>query len=188
MSKEVLKTIYSFEEVKEKAIEQNRYINVEHEWYDGTIEDWENRLSEIGFCNAKIYFSGFACQGDGACFDCESYNFDLQEILNNLDFSKEEKEKIYNLSPLFNLSIEKHDGRYCHEMTRYVDVYYFGDEKYTELMTSFERKLEDLRIKLCREIYDNLRDEFYSLIEDDCVAETLSDYWFNEDGTIYESK
>jgi hypothetical protein len=41
--KTITTTVYSFDELnesaKQKAIESNYYINVEHEWYYCTIED-----------------------------------------------------------------------------------------------------------------------------------------------------
>lgn len=40
----------------------------DHGWYDYTFEEWGKALASVGFDNAEINFTGFWCQGDGACF------------------------------------------------------------------------------------------------------------------------
>jgi hypothetical protein len=53
----------------EAVLDKYRYVNTEHhEWWGCVYEDWKQRLEELGFFNIHIYFSGFASQGDGACF------------------------------------------------------------------------------------------------------------------------
>lgn len=68
-------TVYSYSELSETAKEKARNWYIEnccdYEWYDFILEDWKEKLAEIGFTNAKIYFTGFWSQGDGACFDAE---------------------------------------------------------------------------------------------------------------------
>jgi len=64
---------YSFDElpkeVKEKALENNRYINVEYtEWYEPVVEDFEYAMEELGLKDVEVEFTGFYSQGDGASF------------------------------------------------------------------------------------------------------------------------
>ena len=40
----------------------------DYDWWDTIYEDWTNLLEERGITNAKIQFSGFHSQGDGASF------------------------------------------------------------------------------------------------------------------------
>lgn len=72
------------EERRDKLLEEYRNVNVEHDWWDGLIEDFAEQLTEVGITvdthevklmNGKtrqdpsIYFSGFWSQGDGAYFE-----------------------------------------------------------------------------------------------------------------------
>ena len=64
---------YSFDElpkeVKEKALENNRYINVEYtEWHEPVVEDFEYAMEELGLKDVEVEFTGFYSQGDGASF------------------------------------------------------------------------------------------------------------------------
>lgn len=194
MTKQVLKTVYELDEVKEKAIEQNRCINVDDfsDWYNFVFYDWKDKLEKTGFCNPEIYFSGFCSQGDGACFDNDSYHFDLDLLLKNVALTDEEREKIYSLKDDFNLTIEKSNssGHYCHEKTRYIDVDYFYIENEDEsfLLKKFKNLLEELRESLCIQIYEDLEKEYYYLISDGAVYETLraNEYYFEENGKIAE--
>lgn len=190
--KNVLKTVYELDEVKEKAIEKNRYINVDYcfPWYDEKITFWEDILKEYGFSNPKIYFSGFCSQGDGACFDNDSYNMDLNLLLNNVDLTDEEREKIYSLKGYFDLTIEKNGyaRHYEHEKTRYINIDCFCDKEDDEiLLRKFESLLEELRESLCAQIYHDLKEEYEYLTSDSAVYDTLqvNEYFFEENGEIF---
>lgn len=191
MTKQVLKTVFELDEVKEEAIEKNRYINVDFDdWYDFIFHDWKEKLEKIGFCNAEIYFSGFSSQGDGACFDNDSCYFDLDLLLKNVDLTDEEREKIHNLKGDFDLTIEGSQigGHYCHENTRYIniDCFYIENEDDKILLSKFEDLLEELRESLCIQIYEDLEKEYNYLTSDDAVYETLqaNGYYFEENGEI----
>ena len=71
-------------ERQSKLLEEHRNVNVEYDWWDCLIEDFAEQLAEIGITvdthevklmsgktrqDPSIYFSGFWCQGDGACFE-----------------------------------------------------------------------------------------------------------------------
>jgi hypothetical protein len=90
MPKKITKTLYSYQELQklakkgkvtatvlDKARQKLADWATEDEWYDTTISDWETALSQVGFENAKIQFSGFWCQGDGASFTA---NIDLEKL------------------------------------------------------------------------------------------------------------
>jgi hypothetical protein len=192
MVKQVLKTVYELDEVKNEAIEKNRYINVDdfNDWYDFIFYNWKEKLEKIGFCNAEIHFSGFYSQGDGACFDNDSHYFDLDLLLKNVDLAEEERERIYSLKGDFELTIERSisSGHYCHEHTRYIniDCLYIDNKDDETLLNKFENLLEELRESLCIQIYQDLKNEYYYLTSDDAVYETLqaNGYLFEENGDI----
>lgn len=192
MVKQILKTVYELDEVKQKAIEKNFYINVDYpDWCDFILEDWKIKLEKIGFENIHIYYSGFCSQGDGACFDAD---IDIDKIANYLQsknlINEEEKNKFVNLQNDFYLTVKNglSAGRYCHENTRYVDLdcFYIEDEENKIFLHNIELMIEELRVDLCKDIYQDLYKEFYFLVSDDAIYNTLKDfdYLFNEDGTI----
>lgn len=188
MVKQVLKTVYELDEVKQKAIEKNRYINVDFDdWYDFTIDDWQYKLEKIGFTNSKIYFSGFWSQGDGACFDSD---IDLELILNNLDLTDDEKNQILKLKDDFDIMIlqTNNSNLYSHEKTRYINVddFYVENDDDKFLLNKLENLTEELRYDLCKQIYKDLENEYDYLTGDDCVYETLqaNEYYFESNGDI----
>ena len=191
MVKQILKTVYELDEVKQKAIEKNFYINVDYpDWCDFIIEDWKNKLEKIGFENINIYYSGFCSQGDGACFDAD---IDVDKIANYLQsknlINEDEKNKFIDLQDDFYLTIKSsHNCRYCHENSRYTDLdcFYVNNEDDKIFLHNIELMIEELRVDLCKDIYQDLYNEFYFLVSDDAIYNTLKDfdYLFNEDGTI----
>ena len=54
--------------MSDNTLDDYRYINVEHEWYETHYEYWIEKLEEKGYANVEINFSGFYSQGDGASF------------------------------------------------------------------------------------------------------------------------
>ena len=189
MTKQILKTVYELEEVKEKAIENNRYINVDSDdWYEFVISDWKEKLEQVGFSDPEIHFSGFYSQGDGACFDCKS--FDISRLLKNLDFTDKQKARIVELQDDFSISIEKNGfyNLYSHERTRYTEIDYFFVEKQSDkdLLLNLEKQIEEMRLDFCRKIYSELRDAFEDLTSDQAVYDTLqaNEYLFEENGKI----
>jgi len=56
---------------KQKLIDDNRDININHgsDWWDFTYDTFREDMAAIGIRVDTMYFSGFASQGDGACFE-----------------------------------------------------------------------------------------------------------------------
>lgn len=191
MVKQILKTVYELDEVKQKAIEKNFYINVDYpDWCDFILEDWKIKLEKIGFENINIYYSGFCSQGDGACFDAD---IDVDKIANYLQsknlINEDEKNKFIDLQDYFYLTIKSSNNcRYCHENSRYIDLdcFYVDDEDDKIFLHNIELMIEELRVSLCKQIYKNLEDEYYSLLTDEAVYEALQAQacYFEEDGRI----
>jgi hypothetical protein len=80
--------VYKFDELSEQAkqvaIEENRDINVDWDWYEPMFEGFKEQLEEVGFYDVDIFFRGFYSQGDGASFDGK---------INSLKFAETENEK-----------------------------------------------------------------------------------------------
>lgn len=88
----VHKTLYHFKEmlaregggvITSKAVDKARQRLQECAtagsfWSEYTLEMWQDALTQIGFTNPKIQFSGFWSQGDGASF---TSGMDVKELL-----------------------------------------------------------------------------------------------------------
>lgn len=85
MAKQITKTLYTYRELKglhdrkkisaqafERATDWLREGQTDHDWWDSVYEIWQSALAQLGFEDAKISFSGFWSQGDGASFTCAS--------------------------------------------------------------------------------------------------------------------
>ena len=46
------------------------------DWHEFTLDDWKQRLEEMGFSEPDISYSGFSSQGDGASFTASSFDLD----------------------------------------------------------------------------------------------------------------
>ena len=184
--KQVLKTVYELDEVKQKAIEKNRYINVDFDdWCDFIIEKWEDVLDKVGFEQPKIKYSGFCSQGDGACFEATPC---LEKLIKQSQQSEKNKEILLDNINNMEASITCCNHHYCHANTMDFDIYFYGDDEETQkIVDDFTKEIEELRYNLSNDIYKELYDEFYNQISDEAVEETLraNDYDFEEDGTIY---
>ena len=184
--KTVLKTVYELDDVKQKAIEKNRYINVDYDfWSRPDIEFWEEELEKSGFLEPKIYFSGFACQGDGACFDAQ---VDKRKLLEIVDLPQEKKESLWKIIDEFSVTIERNSfsSHYCHKHTRYVENDFWGTEEEQKIVDEFCEKIESLREDFCDKIYSDLEHTFDELTSDAEVEETLraNEYYFEQNGEI----
>ena len=65
--------VYKFSELdksaKETAMQNWREGHLDYEWWDFVFEDATEIGKLMGIDIDQIYFSGFASQGDGACFE-----------------------------------------------------------------------------------------------------------------------
>ena len=199
MSKIIEEMVFTIDELKEqfpevykKVIENQWYINVDHDWYDFIEEDFINQLEKIGFYDVELRFSGFYSQGDGASFSGNWYK-------NRVDLSKVNIEDIHsdNIKNLYsslvdftNLYIDGSlcittSGHYCHENTMSIDgeAYITEDREFIEF--DFDPILSECKCIAC-EIYRSLEDEYEHLTSETGILETLqcNDYYFDLSGKI----
>lgn len=170
--------VYKFNELtdeqKEKAIENLRDINVDYDWWEFTCEDEAERLASIGYDDVQIFFSGFSSQGDGASFTATG---DVEKLV-------EKKYRKYIDTITFTKS-----GHYEHEYAMSINIDYTDEPTGKIQSIEFENLekelLEDARSE-ARAIYKRLEKEYYYLISDDAIIETIqaNDYDFTEDGKI----
>lgn len=196
--------IYKFDELnkkaQEKAIENNRYINVDFwEWYHNLLCDFiENTKNNYGIEieEKNIDFSGFSNQGDGASFTSE--NIDTKKLIEvlHIDFKSNYLKNLF-VEWFNNFEIYRTSFHYSHCHTVAVrwqnnfDYYNGGSHKrlasyFTQKATEIENKLEELKNKLCNTLYNELENEYEFLTSDSIIEDCLisNEYEFYSDGSI----
>jgi len=187
-------TVYEFEELspkaKRKVIDQFHDINVDYEWWESETDYWKEKLEEYGFDSPEIYFSGFGSQGDGACFEFNGLDIDkVWTIYTKHNKVKHEAWLKFYLQDFHHFQTRTTNSRYSNAMTREIACYDYSNREYRHLdkeAKRFEEWLESFRIDLCREIYKNLENEYYGLISEEAIIETIkcNDYEFTENGKV----
>lgn len=133
--------------------EERQYEIVENsmseDWHDFTIEKIQEELSKYGFENAKLNYSGWHSQGDGASFTCEDVcmstlynkikgeNFDFQFNRPGIDCDDEDTSVLETMgidtknpmetlleNGLWYARVIRIDTRYLHENTVRFQIYY----------------------------------------------------------------
>jgi hypothetical protein len=56
------------DDAKKRARDWFREGSAQDDWYESTVDDWKQFLSDMGFDDPEVSFSGFGSQGDGASF------------------------------------------------------------------------------------------------------------------------
>lgn len=195
MPKTITKEVYSYKELCEanargemqRAYEKARDWLIEgvmqFDWYADTLEQWTEQLAEIGFLDAKIYFSGFWNQGDGACFDAYC---DVIKLIENLkeDPSYNQFKDLLGLD--FQIIVNQLSSHYCHERARYIDIdldeLEFTEEQLASIK-ELEESIESMRLDLCREIYSDLEKEYkYRTSDEALIEDAEANRWMFNDG------
>jgi hypothetical protein len=179
MARTIRTKVFKFNELnkdaKKKVVDKYRYINVDDDyWHKWQIEEEIEELKKAGYDNPKIYFSGFASQGDGAYFICD-----------NIDFRVFRNGKYKDYSRSFMASIS-HNWRYYYASSTTVNLEQCEDID-AELYDEIEEDIEEEREKLGNEIYRRLEETYFSLMEDEAVIDTIeaNEYEFTKDGNRF---
>jgi hypothetical protein len=181
--------VYEFDELSKesqaKAIENNRDINVYDDWHNPDIDYMQSELEEIGYTDAKIGYSGFWSQGDGAHFTA---TVDIAKFLKSHKLVSKYR-KVYKEAENCTLVI-KHRGPYQHEMYMYTESESYGmsEAVQNELAKLETYVLEEARDE-ARKIYKILSKQYDALTSDEEVIETIksNEYTFLDNGTMKNS-
>ncbi len=190
------------EQAKQKALDEYRYINVEHEWWDYIFEDFKAICATIGIQadTGKMYFRGFYSQGDGSAFDATI------NVPSLLDGIRQEKWKEYAPNEKLSFAAMTIDNRILNlfksqlidspiiiSKAHYIVVEQPFDFEYNKRtdFTHIEDKLQVIRDwvegvakQLNRFLYNTLRDNYEELISDKAVTDGIeaNEYQFTSDG------
>lgn len=191
--------VYYFEELPEEsqkmAIENYYDINIDYDWYDCTIECWQEKLASIGFDDAEIRFSGFWSQGDGASFNADVDFLNLLPCYIDcaLEPNRKQAKRLIALAETgyFDgaFKIDFTHSRYVHEntMTVNMDGAYYLDCMVKNELDEIEENIWDIARGLAQGIYRELEKEYDYLTSEEVIKETLiaNEYEFTLDGKIY---
>ena len=168
--------LYEFEELsaeaKEKAIEKNRTINVDFDWWDCTCES----MKEVGvkIDSFDIYYRTISIIIEDSEHTASKT---IENFGEGMEIVKISKQFIKDRDALIKRLGEGNDIAGYSVKEEFIDEY---DEE-------IEYLEEEYRKEMAEEILTWLRDEYEYLQTDEAVAETLiaNEYDFTEDGTIY---
>lgn len=175
-------------------------------WWDSVYENVEVAASILGIelkqkpvklmngetrYDPAIYFTGFASQGDGACFEGNySYakgavkaikaEFPTDETLHRIatDLQTVQAKEFYLLEAKVT-----HNDHYYHYNSVDIEVYR-SDDQYRDLVDGSEDGITEALRNFCKWIYKSLEAEYDYLTTDEAVRESIlaNEYEFTEDG------
>ena len=197
---------YKFDELSKEsqdvAIEHFRqWIGEVDDSGQFVIEMWEEELAEKGFEDAKIYYSGFWSQGDGACFDADVNWKQFIKFYKLEEKYKELMEYAKEYEMTFSIHSTGFSNHYSHSKTRYVELEniepdYGMDNKETAkskemeiLAQNLEGEIEATRYELSEELYKELEAAYEETQTDEYVIDGIkaNDYDFTEDGKVFKN-
>lgn len=183
-------------EQRAKVIDKNRDIRLD--WLSNEEIIWEfseagNKIADAGFLNPDVYYVYNHCQGQGACFDCEIFNWEL--LLEDLDIPH----KQFFIDYLENgtnieYGIRRPDAsfawHYYHERCRkfYIESKYGWNSQVCKIFDKIEAHIEKKRLDLSQEAFSLICDAIDWLQSDECIIEELAyrDDYYNEETLCVE--
>lgn len=188
-------------EQRAKIIDKNRDIRLD--WLSNEEIIWEfseagNKIADAGFLNPDVYYSYSCSQGDGACFDCEIFNWEL--LLEDLDIPhKQLFIKLIENSPAITYGILKpmnsYANHYYHEKCRVFfldwDKMCENDEKHervNKILEGILQHIEQKRLAMSQEAFSEICKTIDWLQSDECITEELEcrDDYYNEETLCVE--
>lgn len=188
--------LYTFDElskdVQAKVLDKYRDINTDIDtlgWYPDLTSEKEKALYDLGYVDAKIKFSGFGSQGDGASFTasvdlptvCKLLKIELPQSF--LDWCDDEGASLEVVRGTGYIS-----NHYFHENTVSAEMQnaYYSPEQFDNLIAELENKVTaDVREE-SKKIYRAIEEDYTYHTSDENVADTIraNEYMFEADGTM----
>ena len=198
MAKELVFTVYEYDELaekaKQKALEKLFDINVEFDdWYNLVYEEQTEKLQKMGFADIDIAFTGFWSQGDGASFTCKG--FDIVKWLKHTKTTNKYR-TIFNWierDSYYSGWVDRHNSHYYHERSTKFHLEAQCSSFDYETKRRFEQQISDLEefinqeiVSLNKAIYRTLEKEYEAYTSKECVEDTIraNEYLFHNDGVI----
>ena len=187
------KQFHELNEEQQKIV-LDKYRDIDTDWL--TAEDliWDlsdagTTIADAGFIDPEIYYQLGGSQGDGACFDCPNFNYDL--LLEDLDIPhKSLFIKILNNGVAAYGEITRPEAsfayHYCHENCRrfYLNTNLEHSCLQAEsILEKIRYHIEQKRYYLCLTAKNMIQEAIDYAESDEHVKETLeiNEYYFRED-------
>lgn len=152
------------------------------------VSDAGHEIADAGFLNPDVYFSYSNSQGDGACFDCEIFNWEL--LLEDLEIPHKQFFINYlkdgsNIEYGIRRPSASFAWHYYHERCRkfYIESKYGWNYHVCQAFDKIEAHIEKKRLDLSQKAFSLITKEIDWLRSDECLAEHLAsyDWYFRED-------
>lgn len=191
--RKITKGVYLFNELsddaKKRAISDNYNINTDYDWYDTILFDFIDECEKIGIAidYNDISFSGFYSPGDGASFEGEVHN--VSTFLKYLGVFIPD-----NIAECIYIRFVRTSFNCCHENTCTTELEAGFDEygadvetEDSEILEVINKRAEQVRLDLCKKLYNDLEQMYEDLTSDEGIASTLiaNEYEFYENGERY---
>jgi hypothetical protein len=199
---------------KDRARDKCRETHLDYDWWDLVYEDVAHvadllgidlRQKAVKLMNGQtrydpcIWFSGFCCQGDGACFE-GLYEYKKGSIKAVKEYAPQD-ETLHRIARdladaqrkvFYSAAVRiGHSGNYYHKYSMTVDVECNLDGSKMQAIVDHrlehdgvEKAIQEALGDFADWIYKRLEDEHDHLMSDECIDEYLSDQVFDEDGDI----
>lgn len=194
--------VFSFaelsDEAKEKARAWYREGALDYDWWGSVYDDAKTIGDLMGIEIDDIFFSGFASQGDGACFTGR-YRYapnalaavknyapqatDLHDLAQSLE-TAQILAALQGLRLAATIVLGRGSNYYSHSGTMDVTVYDTNDE--TRDIGNLEENIQEAMRNFADWIYGRLEDEHDWLTSDEAVDDSLmtNEYEFDVDGNV----
>lgn len=188
----ITRELYKFEELSEKAKQNAIDVFRQHNIFEdeATLDDAKTIAKLMGITIDNIFYSGFSCQGDGACFD-GVYSYTENSVKKLKEYAPVDLE-LHRIVEVLE-DIQKHygncitatithKGRYCNSSNTTICVN--NDVKVIHNID--ERHIIELLRDFMTWIYKQLEREYDYQNSDEHITEIINsnDYEFLKDGTL----
>ena len=193
------------QEQRKKIYDNNRDIELDFLTEEDIIWDLSDTgqsIADQGFLNPEVYYQYLNRQSDGACFDCNLFNWDL--LLEDLNIPHKSLfikilKKENALEPRIERPAAFSTHHYYHESCRRFKLHYAYykeptkfPKRYTMIIEQIEKHVEFKRREACRKAFVEISNTIEYIRSDEHIEEIFSsqDYYFREDTlqVVNESK
>jgi hypothetical protein len=179
------------DELKQELLERYYEINVDHDWWDCTYEDFKVDMDTKGIHVEDINFSGFWSQGDGASFTGAVFVGQFAKFMEVHDLCERyPAAKFFADQSELRLDMFRNTSHYCHENTINVVLHDITGNPYDDFTprweiydtmqtlldseyAALELDCEEIVKGYMQELYSRLQKEYEYLTSEEVVWETI---------------
>lgn len=179
------KTVFTFDELDERAKDRVRSKVYENLFLDSYEEDAKRQIEEAGFTDAEFNYSLSSSQGDGVSFT-GNVDVPLFRRIHGLE------QKYLHLYNVLNVNLRRTSSHYVHSGS--VETEYeltdtpegMTEEDAEKLAQEFVTEVDSIRVDLCKKLEKQGYEEIEYQTSDEAIRESAeaNDYKFDAGGNI----